>query len=107
MILIVFRSHLRPGGDAEIAAEGERMYELASRMPGFISYHEFVAADGENLTLIEFDTHENLAAWREHPEHKVVQERGREHFFSEYRIQVCEIIRHYGFTRDTTQLAET
>jgi hypothetical protein len=31
---------------------GARMYELATRMPGFISYKDFVAADGESVSLV-------------------------------------------------------
>jgi hypothetical protein len=28
--------------------------------------------------------------WREHPEHRVAQRAGRDHFYAEYSIQVCE-----------------
>jgi len=97
MVVIVFRSRVREGVDEELGRVGERMYELASSMPGFISYKDFVAEDGENVTVIEFESLETLAAWREHPEHKVAQERGRTELFSEYHIQVCTPVRDYRF----------
>jgi len=97
MVVIVFRSRVREGVDKELARVGGRMYELASSMPGFLSYKDFVAEDGENVTVIEFESVETLAAWREHPEHKIVQQRGRTEFFSEYHIQVCTPIRDYRF----------
>jgi heme-degrading monooxygenase HmoA len=97
MILIVFRCRLRDGVSAEMERVGARMYELASQMPGFISYRDYVAADGEVVTAIEFESTETLAAWRDHPEHREAQRRGREEFFSEYRIQVCTVDRDYAF----------
>jgi len=57
------------------------------------------AEDGERLSVIEFDSEEHLAAWREHPEHRRAQARGKETFYSEYRLTVAETIRDYGFRR--------
>ncbi len=97
MIVIVFRSRLRPGVDpAPLEPLGARMYELASKMPGFISYKDFAAEDGEGVSLVEFESLETLAAWRNHPEHLEVQRIGREQFFAEYQVQVCEPLRSYG-----------
>lgn len=97
MIVVVFRSTLKPGAEAEIGQLGTRMYELASRMPGFVSYRDYQAADGEAVSIVEFESPETLKAWREHPEHKAAQAAGRERFFSNYRIQVCRVERDYSF----------
>jgi len=95
-IVIVFRTRLRPGVEQEISQMGARMYALGSAMPGFISYKDFAAEDGEFVTIIEFDTAEHLAAWRNHPEHMDAQKAGRESFFSWYQIQVCRVEREYS-----------
>jgi heme-degrading monooxygenase HmoA len=98
VIVIVFRSRLREGFDAaKLGALGERMYSLAASMPGFISYKDFAAQDGENLTFVEFESTETLAHWRDHPEHQEAQRQGREEFFSDYTIQVCQPLRAYTF----------
>jgi len=98
MVVIVFRARLRKGIDEqELAKVGARMYEIAASMPGFISYKDFAAADGENVSIVEFESPETLRAWREHPEHKVAQQRGRDEFFAEYHIQVCNPLRDYSF----------
>jgi heme-degrading monooxygenase HmoA len=99
MVVVVFRARLREGVDmARLESTGARMYELASGMPGFVSYKDYAAPDGESLTLIEFETEDAVLAWREHPEHRVVQEQGRKEFFSEYHIQVCAPLRDYRFS---------
>lgn len=98
MITIVFRTRLNPGIDmAELERLGARMAELASAMPGFFDYKEFAAEDGEALSLIQFVSLEALAAWRNHPEHLEAQRRGREAFFAEYQIQICELLRETRF----------
>lgn len=100
-LVVVFRSRLRADADL-VALEplGLRMYELASAMPGFLSYKDFSAADGETLTLVEFADADTLRAWREHPEHLEVQRRARAEFMSEYHIEVCRPERAYGFKKE-------
>lgn len=100
MVVIVFRSKLREGVDpSPLEPIGIRMYELASAMPGFISYKDFAAADGESLSLVEFESLETLEAWRIHPEHVEAQRLGREHYFAEYQIHVCTPVRSYAFPK--------
>lgn len=97
-LVVVFRSRLRPDVDlAALEAAGARMYELASAMPGFISYKDFAAGDGECLSIVEFSDMESLLAWRNQPEHVAMQQRGRDEFFANYEIQVCEPLRAYSF----------
>jgi len=100
MVVVVFRSRIKPGYEREMEALGARMYELASRMPGYVSYREYQAADGEGVAIVEFESAATLQAWREHPEHRAAQAAGRERFFSSYRIQVCTMQRDYAFAAD-------
>jgi heme-degrading monooxygenase HmoA len=99
-VIVVFRSRLQPDADlAALEVAGARMYELGAAMPGFVSYKDFAAEDGETLTLVEFETEEQLLAWRNHPEHVEVQTRARAEFFSEYAITVSEARRAYHFNQ--------
>jgi heme-degrading monooxygenase HmoA len=98
MVVIVFRTRLRSDIDPqELAGLGARMYEIASAMPGFVSYKDFTAEDGENVSIVEFESLETLAAWRNNPEHRSAQELGRKRFFLQYRVQVCSPVRDYAY----------
>jgi len=98
MPIVLFRSRVRDDADmAALQAVGTRMDELVRTMPGFVSYRDYSAADGEVLTVVEFRDEASMKAWREHPEHRAAQQRGRDEFFSEYRIQVCDLQREYAF----------
>ena len=37
-------------------------------------------------------------AWREHPEHRAAQKRGREEFYSSYDIARCVLVDEWSFT---------
>lgn len=105
MLIVIFRSHLRSDADlTELDRIGQRMYELASAMPGFLSYKDFAASDGESLTLVEFKSAESLLAWRNQPEHRIAQERARAEFFSDYHITVCEPKRAYRYSGEEGRL---
>jgi heme-degrading monooxygenase HmoA len=93
MVVTVFRSRLRPEAQAEYLQWAPRMGELARRMPGYVSHKVFVAEDGERCTIVEFETEEAQRAWRMHPEHAQAQNKGRQEFYSEYRLQICGLLR--------------
>jgi heme-degrading monooxygenase HmoA len=99
MIVTVFRSRLLPGTRDEYVALVERMNALARTMPGYISHKGFFADDGERVTIVEFESEDGMRAWRTHPEHIAAQRLAREKFYSEYRIQVCELVRERSFAR--------
>lgn len=93
MIVVVFRNRLREGVEQEFQEHASAIYELALNMPGLLSSKDFVAEDGERLSIIEFRSAEELEAWRTQADHQMAKQRGRQHYFSEYSLQVCEVIR--------------
>ena len=99
MVIVVFRTHVQPQADlAQLYALNQQMVALVSTMPGFLSLKDFSAQDGEFLVLAEFDSLASVDAWKAHPEHRVAQRRGREEFFADYHIQVCNVLRTADFT---------
>ena len=89
MILTVFRTRARPDADLALLEKvGARMHELATRMPGFLSYKDFAAADGETATIVEFESEETQRALREHPEHREAQFLAREQFLAANQLQI-------------------
>lgn len=97
MVVVVFRARLKPGIGKDYQETGARMLALAEKMPGFVSYREYASGDGEELAVVEFESHETVAAWRAHPEHREAQRLGRERWYAEFRITVCDGVRDYSF----------
>ena len=106
MIVTVFRSRLRPGVDEDYGALGDRMAAIVRAMPGYVSDKDFVAEDGERVTVVEFASEDAQRAWRMHPEHREAQRLARETYYQDYSIQVCEVVRESRFCRAETAAAE-
>ena len=97
MILTVFRSRINDITRPEYDRHVQVTSALAEQMPGFLGHKMFVAEDGERVTLVEFDSMENQRAWSLSAEHKAAAIAGRKGFYSEYRIQVCDVTRESHF----------
>ncbi len=95
-IAVIFMSRLRDPapGYAETA---ERMVELASSMPGFIGIRSMRDADGSGITISWWRSEEDIAHWREHPEHLEAQRRGQEEWYESWHIEICHVKKAQSF----------
>jgi heme-degrading monooxygenase HmoA len=103
MVVIVFRSRIRPENAERYYTLAEKMAEIARSMPGFVSWKAYFAEDGERVSIHEWESAEHLRAWREHPEHLKAQALGRAEFYQEYTSYVCENPRTAQFSSATTK----
>ncbi len=99
MILVLFRSRLRPEAGADYHEMAAEMLATAEGMPGFIDFKSYRADDGERLSVIRWQDLSTMAQWREHPRHKIAQQAGRERWYQFFRIEVAEVTREASFHR--------
>jgi heme-degrading monooxygenase HmoA len=100
MVVVLFSYSMRPDADVEAEAEaGERMWAIASAMPGFVSYKTYTASDGETIAVVRFESQEDLMAWAQHRDHLATQRRAREEWYEDYWVQASETFREYRFSR--------
>jgi heme-degrading monooxygenase HmoA len=92
-VVTVFRSRRRAGSADEYAATAAEMFRLAHTMPGLVDVKTFASDDGEHVTIATFADEESQRAWREHAEHRAAQRAGRNRFYAEYSLQVCDTVR--------------
>jgi heme-degrading monooxygenase HmoA len=97
-VVTVFRSRVRPEAAAEYEARAAEMLALAKTMPGLVDVKSFTADDGEHVTLVTFADAESQRAWREQADHRRAQRAGRDRFYAEYNLQVCECTEVRSFT---------
>jgi heme-degrading monooxygenase HmoA len=98
MVIVLIRTTVKPGADlVAYEALNERMLEIVRGIPGFVSVNGYSSPDGDEFGLVRFESLASLRAWREHPEHLVAQARGHAEFYASLKIEVCEVVRSYGF----------
>lgn len=90
-IVTVFRNRLRNGVENDYGALAPHIMDLARSMEGFVDAKTFGSPDGERVTVVTFSSREHHNAWRDHPEHRVAQQRGIDEFYESYSIQVAEV----------------
>jgi heme-degrading monooxygenase HmoA len=97
-LVTVFRSRRRSESVDEYAATAAEMFRLVHTMPGLVDAKSFAADDGEHVTIATFADEESQRAWREHAEHRAAQRAGRDRFYADYSLQVCETVRVRTFS---------
>jgi heme-degrading monooxygenase HmoA len=95
-VAVIFTS-LRTEGDRGYAEMTTRMDALAAEQPGYLGVE--VARDGLGITVSYWVDEEAASAWKQVAAHLVAQERGRETWYSDYRVRVAVVQRDYGPTR--------
>lgn len=93
MILVAFRSRLRPEAEAEYRAMAQEIGPLAQQVPGYVAHKSFTAEDGERVTLVEYTDETALQAWGRDPRHVQAKKAGRQTFFASWRVQICQVLR--------------
>ncbi len=79
----------------ELAAD---LKPLLQDIDGFISIERFssLAEEGKLLSLSFWRDEAAVQAWRQLETHRLVQQKGRDSIFSDYRLRVAEVSRDYS-----------
>ncbi len=96
---VIFTSRLR-AADPAYGDMAEKMLALASEQPGFLGF-ESARGDGDlGISISYWRDRDSILAWREHVEHRVAQELGRERWYAYYRLRVAQVERDYEWSCD-------
>jgi heme-degrading monooxygenase HmoA len=99
MEIVLFHVKTREGLDQqEYQKAFERMLELVSESPGFVSIEGFTGEDGSELAVARFESADAIALWRDQPEHVRTRQRGRDEFFASYDITIATVWKQYDWT---------
>ncbi|WP_129790823.1 antibiotic biosynthesis monooxygenase [Sphingosinicella sp. CPCC 101087] len=107
MIAVLFEVHARhPRRRAYLDLASALRPEL-ERIDGFVSVERFQSLNDEEklLSLSFFRDEAAVAAWRNLPQHRQAQARGRSGLFDDYRLRIAHVVRDYGL-RDRSQAPE-
>lgn len=74
-----------------------RMVELAHGHPGFLGVES--ARQETGITVSYWDSLEAIRHWKQHAEHLMAQQTGRDRWYEAYKTRICKVERDYGFDR--------
>lgn len=96
--LVVFRSTRKLDDGLLYIDWSEKMETLVKTIDGYkkhFGFRDLETRDG--VTISYFSSLEAISEWKNLADHRSAQELGREKFYEEYSVQVCEILRDYEF----------
>jgi heme-degrading monooxygenase HmoA len=99
-VAVVFTS-LRTQGDNGYGLMSMRMDQLAVEQPGYLGHETARDPEGLGITVSYWVDEDAARAWKQVAEHLIAQRRGRDVWYSGYRVRVASVIRDYGPTAPT------
>lgn len=97
MFVVIFRAKVRQL-DEEYSRVAGRMRDLALAQFGCLEFHAVTEGEDE-VALSYWPDEQSIRAWRNHPEHVLAQQAGRDRWYVSYSVQVAEVTREYRVPR--------
>ena len=94
---VIFTSKRRDDNHADYDSAATKMLELVSRQEGYLGHVSIRDPSGLGVTISYWRDEKSIASWQELAEHRHVQQRGRDEWYSEYDVRVCRVEREYSF----------
>lgn len=98
-IAVIFASMRNGVDDVGYQAAAQAMESLASRQPGYCGIISSRGADGLGITVSYWADEAAALAWRDHPDHATIRDRGRGVWYDSYQVTVSEVTRSYDWQR--------
>lgn len=87
---VIFTSQLADDA-SEYAELAERMLQLAAQQPGFLGVESARSETGLGITVLYWSSRPAIAAWKQHAEHQVAQQRGKREFYRDFRLRIAVV----------------
>lgn len=91
---VIFTS-VRSDVDEGYAETAKRMNELAQLQPGYLGHESARNSLGINVSY--WKDLESIKAWKQHADHLMAQQLGRQKWYAQYKTRICKVERDYGF----------
>jgi len=93
MFVVIFRAKARQL-DAEYTAMAAHLRELALKEFGCLDFCAVTEGDQE-VALSYWPDEASIRAWKQHTDHLMAQQLGRERWYASYSVEVAEVQRAY------------
>jgi len=92
----VIFSSIRTDTDEGYAQTAQHMEALAEKQPGYLGF-ETIGSGGKSISISYWDTLDNIAAWKNLPDHVAAQKSGQEKWYKNYIVRIAKVEKEYSF----------
>ncbi len=93
---VVFTS-LRTESDNNYGVTSDKMMALAAKQTGFLGVES--ARDTLGITVSYWESLEAIKLWKQHTEHSLAREKGRQLWYKAFKVRICKVEKDYGFEK--------
>ncbi len=97
--VVIFLSERTEEDGAGYAAAADAMEALAAVQPGYCGIDSVRGADGVGITLSYWADEASALAWKNHPEHTLIRNAGRDRWYKRYETVVADVARDYRWSK--------
>ena len=90
---VIFTS-TRTEGDRGYATMAQQMVELAAEQAGFLGIES--AREDVGITVSYWVDLDAIKQWKKNVDHLAAQRRGRQEWYTEYKVRIARVERDYG-----------
>ncbi len=98
-VAVIFIAQRTSEDDADYATAASAMSALAAMQPGYIGMDSVRGSDGLGITVSYWASDSDAKAWRDHGEHALIRDAGRDRWYTHYSLHVGEITRSYDWQK--------
>ncbi|WP_294394027.1 antibiotic biosynthesis monooxygenase [uncultured Sphingomonas sp.] len=98
-VAVIFLGRRTVGEAEEYAAAVAAMDRLAAEQPGYLGVHSIRGEDGFGITVSYWRNMASALAWRDHPVHAAIREKGRARWYESHEVIVTSIERSYAWEK--------
>lgn len=91
MYAVIFKASVAELDD-EYVRTAQRLRDLALRKYACLDFVA-VTEGNEEIAISYWETEQQIRDWKNDPEHRLAQVKGREKWYRSFSIEICEIIR--------------
>ncbi len=93
---VIFTS-IRTEGENGYSQMAEEMDMLVETQPGFLGYES--ARNEIGITISYWKDLESIKNWRENNVHTIARDKGRELWYSNFKVRIAKVEKDYGFEK--------
>jgi len=90
----VIFSSLKSTDDKGYSEMANLMAELARSQPGFLGMES--ARNELGITVSYWKDLLSIQSWKQHADHQIAQQMGKNQWYTHYKIRICKVERDYG-----------
>ena len=91
MYVVIFKATVAELDD-EYFRTAEKLKELAIEKYGCQNFVSVTEGD-EEIALSYWQTRQQIRDWKNDPEHRAAQARGRDKWYKSFSVEICEIVK--------------